>query len=101
MEQTLFIQYKEIKDQLAALEAKKDELELALFDEFDHSGQSNCEVDGTMFFRMSRKTYEYSPAIQAQAVALSKAKKIEEINGVAALKKESQYIRVVTAKESK
>ena len=101
MNNKLFETYKEIKEQIALLEEKKAELELQLFDEFDSNGVNFYELDGYQFARMGRKTYEYSPAIAALTVELSKNKKIEELNGTATLKRESQYIRLIMPKKEK
>lgn len=99
MNNQLFTDYKEIKEQIAQLEEKKAELELQLFDEFDANGVNVHTIDGYQFVRMGRKSYEYSGAVTLMAAELSKKKKIEELDGTALLKKESQYIRLVAPKE--
>lgn len=99
MNDILFKTYKDIREQIAALEEQKASLELILFDEFDNNKTNLYQLDGYQFVRMGRKSWEYSPAITLLASDLSKKKKIEELEGIATLKKESQYIRVVRSKE--
>lgn len=99
MNNELFTRYKEIKERIASLEKEKAELELEMFDEFDSNGTNSYTFSGYSYFRMGRKSWEYSPTLQAKATELSKQKKIEELEGIATLKKESQYIRVVASKK--
>ena len=99
MNDQIFKEYKQIKDQMAILEARKLECETAIFDEFDERGVNGYGFDGFQFLRMGRKTYEYSPAIAALTAEVAKKKKIEELDGTATLKKDSQHIRMVPIKE--
>jgi hypothetical protein len=97
MSNALFNEYKRIRDEIAILEDMKAELELQLFDEFDMfpEAKNNHIANGYRFVRMSRKSWEYSATVASMQTELSKRKKLEEVDGTAALKKESQYIRVV------
>lgn len=94
-------EYKEIKDQITELEAKKEALELALFDDFDDEGVKEKLTPFGRFCLMSRKSYEYSPKVAILQERLKKLKKIEEISSIAKLKKHSQYIRLISIEEAK
>lgn len=88
-------EYKKIKDTIKELEDRKAELEIDLFDEFDHEGIKEKLTSFGRFCLMSRRSYEYSPKVAILQERLSKLKKIEEISSIAKLKKHSQYIRLV------
>lgn len=100
MNDKLLQAYKEIKDKIAELEANKATLELTLFDAFDEMGKNSIELDGYQFVRMGRKSYEYPESIASLSKELSKQKKLAEIEGTATLKKETQFIRVVSIREN-
>jgi hypothetical protein len=94
----LLKEYREVKDQLAALDVKKAELEMKIFDAFDEDGITNKETPFGSFFIMGRKTWEYSNDVKEFQLELAKKKKVEELQGIATLKKDSMYLRLVLPK---
>jgi hypothetical protein len=94
----LFKEYRDVKDQLKYLEERKEALETAIFDELDADGREDKSTPFGFFKIMGRKTYEYSPKITALQLELSNKKKIEELKGIATLKSDSRYLRLVIDK---
>lgn len=99
MDTKLFEQYKQLKEKIASLEEEKLSLEEQIFDAFDEDGRNSYDLGDVRFVRMSRRSWQYSDAVKRRAEELSRQKKIEEADGTATLKKETQYIREVANKE--
>jgi|SRR5882672_5850562 len=95
----LFKEYREVKDQLAKLDERKSALEMLIFEELDADGTSNRDTDFGQFCIMGRKTYEYSSKIKDALSEIAKKKKIEELKGIAIIKSDSRYLRLIIPKE--
>ena len=97
----VFKEYAEIKAEQAALELKRQELELLVMDEIDSNGGKMVPTKFGEFWSMSRKSWEYSPDVAGKAEELKQLKKAEEHNGKAMLTKVSSYVRLVTKTEGR
>lgn len=98
-QRNVFKEYREVKDQIAALEERRKELELLVMDEIDENGGKFVTTKFGEFWSMSRKSWAYSPAVDALAENLKQMKKKEEHDGTAVLNKVSGYVRLVIPKE--
>lgn len=93
-----FAEYAEIKQKLAELEERRRELELDLFDALDSTGGQYSNKYGT-FKSYGRKSYKYSPRIDALKEHIKTEKKKEEQTGEATLEKVTQVLMFTSRKD--
>lgn len=91
-------QYLALRAQLSELEEALEKLKPAVFDIVDeeqrHSGKP-VVFEGFKFELHYRRTYTYSPAVDALKEQLSQLKKQEEANGIATLTSQTGFVRLV------
>lgn len=98
MASPIFKQYIELKEQIEALEAQKDELMYQVMNEIEEDGQTQKITPYGKFVIVPRRTYIYSDRVKKIQEELYVAKKTEENEGIAELKSATQHIRVEKVK---
>ena len=92
----VYEEYAKTKQEIADLEEKRKELELLVMTRLEQDGlKDEVSVYGH-FYSLSRKSWEYSEEVKAKAKELSDLKKVEELKGIATIKKISSYIMLDT-----
>lgn len=93
MNDYLLGKYNAVREEMERLEEQKKEIEEQLFDAFDEVGNNYAEMNGYYIARRSRRSFDYSDKVKELGKQVTAQKKLEEEDGTATLKKESQYIR--------
>jgi hypothetical protein len=94
----LFSEYADLDAEIKALEAKKVALKIKIMYEMENDGETKTTTPFGTFTRASRKSYEYSEAVDKIAEKLKVAKTKEEQKGIAKVK-ETEYLVFTTAKD--
>ncbi|MCS7013564.1 MAG: hypothetical protein RMI34_09975 [Chloroherpetonaceae bacterium] len=97
-DEVLLRRYLSLRAQLSELEEELEKLKPAVFDIVDEEKRTNGEpvvLDGFKFELHYRRTYTHSAAVEALKEQLSALKKQEEQSGIATLKSQTGFVRVV------
>lgn len=99
MNSQLYKEYALLKAQIDELEAKSEKIRLEIYDDMDGLHVNSLQTQFGGFQIAGRTTYEYSLKVKAMEEKVKKAKKIEELKGIATIKSVSQSLRFFKAGE--
>lgn len=83
MKKELFAEYADLKKQIADLEEIAESKRMQISAEMEKEGADKVESDFGTFFFTTRKTWQYSPVVDAAVEGLKVLKKKEEESGAA------------------